>query len=57
MISFTQAAAVTLAAVAGMFVDSLLGAAAEPRGLLNNNGVNLAGTLVAAGVAFVIGNW
>ncbi len=56
MISFTQAAAVTLAAVAGMFVDSLLGAAAEPRSLLNNNGVNLAGTLVAAGVALVICN-
>jgi uncharacterized membrane protein len=39
-----------------MFTDSLLGATAEPRGLLNNNGVNLAGTLVAAGAAFVICN-
>ncbi len=47
---------VVIAAVAGMFVDSLLGATAEPRGLLSNNGVNLAGTGAAAGMAFVIGN-
>ncbi|MGH9531736.1 MAG: DUF92 domain-containing protein, partial [Terriglobales bacterium] len=51
-----QAAVVTGAAVVGMFADSFLGATAEPRGLLNNNQVNLAGTLVAAGVGFVICN-
>lgn len=45
------------AAVVGMFADSLLGATAEPRGLINNNGVNLAGTGTAAIVGFVIGNW
>ncbi len=49
-----HAAAATMAAMLGMFVDSLLGATLEPRGWLNNNGVNLAGTLVAAGVAFLI---
>jgi len=38
-------------AVAGMIADSYLGASLERRGVLNNNWVNLLGTLVAAGVA------
>ncbi|MGH9554640.1 MAG: DUF92 domain-containing protein [Terriglobales bacterium] len=56
VITGSCAAVVVAAAIAGMFVDSLLGATAEPRGLLNNNGVNLAGTLVAAGTTFAICN-
>jgi uncharacterized protein (TIGR00297 family) len=39
---------VTLAAVCGMFFDSLLGAIFERPGRLNNDGVNLLGTLFAA---------
>ncbi len=51
-----HAAVATGAAMLGMLADSLLGATVEPRGWLNNNGVNLGGTLVAAGIAFVICN-
>ena len=40
--------------VAGMIADSYLGALFERRRLLNNDWVNFLGTLVAAGVAFVI---
>ena len=36
------------AAIVGMFADSLLGAAFERRGWLNNNTVNFFGTLIAA---------
>ena len=52
-----HAAAATVAAMLGMFVDSFLGATAEPRGWITNNGVNLAGTLMAAGTAWVICDW
>jgi uncharacterized protein (TIGR00297 family) len=41
-------------AVAGMIADSYLGASLERRGMLNNNWVNLLGTLVAAGVASLL---
>ena len=37
------------AAVAGMIVDSFLGALLEQRKLLNNDAVNFLGTLIAAG--------
>jgi uncharacterized protein (TIGR00297 family) len=40
---------------AGTFVDSLLGATLENRGLLNNNAVNLASTVSAAAIAIAIG--
>jgi uncharacterized protein (TIGR00297 family) len=43
-----------VAAVAGMIADSFLGALLERRKLLNNDAVNFLGTLVAAGVAFLI---
>jgi uncharacterized protein (TIGR00297 family) len=56
VIAGPQLATVVIAAMTGMFVDSLLGATAEPRGLINNNGVNLAGTSVAGLVGFVIGD-
>jgi uncharacterized protein (TIGR00297 family) len=54
VLTVAQAGVACAAGLLGMFTDSLLGATAEPRGLLNNNGVNLAGTLVAALVAFAI---
>jgi uncharacterized protein (TIGR00297 family) len=43
-----QAALVALAAIAGLFVDSLLGAVFERRGWLNNDAVNFLSTLAAA---------
>ncbi len=45
--------AVAAAAVSGMFVDSLLGAVLESPGWLNNDAVNLLGTLSAA----LLGCW
>ncbi len=42
---------VIVAAVAGSFADSYLGALVERRGTLGNNAVNLLSTLAAAGVA------
>jgi uncharacterized protein (TIGR00297 family) len=40
-----------LGAIAGLFVDSLLGATAERRGWLNNDGVNFLSTLAASAIA------
>jgi uncharacterized protein (TIGR00297 family) len=40
-----------LGAIAGLFVDSLLGATAERRGWLNNDAVNFLSTLAAAAIA------
>lgn len=54
MVTGSQAAAAAVAAVLGMLVDSFLGATLEPRGVLTNNGVNLAGTLVAAGTTLLL---
>ncbi len=45
------------AATIGMFFDSLLGAAFESRGLLNNDAVNLIGTASAVGVLLLFGPW
>jgi uncharacterized protein (TIGR00297 family) len=42
------------AAIAGMVVDSYLGALLERRALLNNDAVNFLGTLIAAGAAFLL---
>jgi uncharacterized protein (TIGR00297 family) len=42
------------AAIAGMLADSLLGAVLERRNLLNNDGVNLCGTAIAAALAFFL---
>jgi uncharacterized protein (TIGR00297 family) len=42
------------AALVGMFLDSLLGATLERRGILNNDGVNFSSNLVAAFVAFSV---
>jgi uncharacterized protein (TIGR00297 family) len=44
---------VTLAAIAGMLFDSLLGATLERRRWLNNNAVNLLGTASAASLVFL----
>jgi uncharacterized protein (TIGR00297 family) len=42
------------AGVAGMFFDSLLGATLERRGVLGNNTVNFASTIIAAVLAFLL---
>lgn len=42
------------AGFAGMVVDSLLGATCQRRGWINNEAVNLMGTLAAAGIAYLI---
>jgi uncharacterized protein (TIGR00297 family) len=42
------------AGFAGMIVDSILGALCQRRGWLNNETVNLLGTLGAAGIAYLI---
>ena len=47
-LSLRAAAACAAGAIAGMFFDSLLGATAERRGLLNNDAVNFISTLAAA---------
>jgi uncharacterized protein (TIGR00297 family) len=44
---------VVVAAVAGMFADSVIGALFERRRLLNNDAVNFFGTLTAAGIAML----
>lgn len=46
-----QGAVVALAAVAGLFIDSLLGAVMERRGWLNNDAVNFLSSLAAAVLA------
>jgi uncharacterized protein (TIGR00297 family) len=46
-----DALAAGLGAVAGLFVDSLLGATAERRGWLNNDAVNFLSTLAASAIA------
>jgi uncharacterized membrane protein len=43
-----------MAALFGMIADSYLGATLESRKLLNNNGVNFLGTLLAAGGALLL---
>jgi uncharacterized protein (TIGR00297 family) len=47
----SEAVCAGLGAAGGLFVDSLLGATAERRGWLNNDGVNFLSTLVAAVIA------
>lgn len=51
-----QGALVTLAAIAGLFVDSILGALLERRGWLNNDAVNFLSSLAAAALAAWIGS-
>lgn len=47
-LSLRAGAACAVGAIAGMFFDSLLGATAERKGLLNNDAVNFLSTLAAA---------
>jgi uncharacterized protein (TIGR00297 family) len=49
-----QAVCAALGAIAGLFVDSLLGATAERRGWLNNDAVNFLSTLAAALIAILL---
>jgi len=51
-----QGALVALAAIAGLFVDSALGALLERRGWLNNDAVNFLSSLAAAVLAAIIGS-
>jgi len=51
LIAWKWAGVATLAGAIGMFADSVLGASLERRGSLNNDGVNLLSTLLAAIVA------
>ncbi|MFZ0661623.1 MAG: DUF92 domain-containing protein [Acidobacteriaceae bacterium] len=51
-----QAALVALAAIAGLFLDSVLGALFERRGWLNNDAVNFLSGLVAALIAALAGS-
>ncbi len=46
-----KALCAALGAIAGLFVDSLLGATAERRGWLNNDAVNFLSTLAASAIA------
>lgn len=52
MLTWSEAAAVVAIAIAGMFLDSFLGATLERQGKISNNGVNLlsSGFAVLAGV-------
>jgi len=54
LLSRREGLTASLAAVFGMICDSVLGATLERRGLLNNNAVNLFGTLTAV---FVVVIW
>lgn len=54
MFPLRQTAVSVMAALFGMIADSYLGATLERRKLLNNNGVNFLGTLIAAGGALLL---
>lgn len=54
MVPLKQTAASVMAGLFGMIADSYLGATLERRKLLNNNGVNFLGTLVAAAGALLL---
>ena len=54
MLPLRQTTASVMAALLGMIADSYLGATLEKRNLLNNNGVNLMGTLFAAAGALLL---
>ena len=56
LIRIEPAMVIAGAATAGMLMDSLLGALLERRGYLNNDLVNLLGTLSAALIAWALGN-
>jgi uncharacterized protein (TIGR00297 family) len=50
-LSLTSAVSAGVGAIGGLFVDSLMGATAERRGRLNNDGVNFLSTLAASVIA------
>jgi uncharacterized protein (TIGR00297 family) len=50
-LGISDAVCIGLGAAGGLFIDSLLGATAERRGWLNNDGVNFLSTFAAALIA------
>ncbi|HXZ33224.1 MAG TPA: DUF92 domain-containing protein [Terriglobales bacterium] len=54
LVSLKWAVFSLIAGVAGMMLDSYLGASLERRKLLNNNGVNFLSTLAAAAIALLL---
>jgi uncharacterized protein (TIGR00297 family) len=54
MLSWRWLGPSVLAAVAGMLVDSYLGASLERRKFLNNDSVNFLSTVAAAGIAYLL---
>ena len=54
ILNLRQATIAVIAAVIGMFLDSLLGATFEARGWIRNNGVNLISTACAAVIAGIL---
>ena len=55
VIAWSMLPLVAAAGFLGSLMDSLLGATLERRGIIGNNGVNLAGTLAAGVLALVLG--
>ncbi|MGI9103586.1 MAG: DUF92 domain-containing protein [Terriglobales bacterium] len=54
VVSWRAATMVALAGMLGTVVDSLLGATAERRSIIGNNGVNFLSTVAAAGMAVLL---
>ena len=54
LVSLSQLWILIPAGFVGMLTDSIMGATLQRRGLLSNEGVNLAATLIAAALAFAV---
>ncbi len=54
ILNIRQASFAVIAAIAGMFIDSLLGATFEARGWIRNNGVNLVSTACSVAIAAIL---
>ena len=54
ILNIRQASFAVIAAIAGMFIDSLFGATFEARGWIRNNGVNLLSTACSVAIAAIL---